>query len=439
MTNPILERWGSLGVRRGEAAIFGTNGAVLRTWGGIEDEAMRFEDFFAGGGGVVALQMGNHPSFPALVLACLRVGRAVCLFDASLAEADRSRAELRLGVGLRVTAGDGELTFEHSEARTVAADPGVCLFKLTSGTTAGPEPVGFSARQLVADCDQVCETMGIGAEDRNYGVIAFTHSFGFSNLVTPLLCRGVPLVVADDVLPRAIAGGIAGSRATVLPAVPAMFRGLLAAPDLAESLRLCISAGAPLEASLAAGFHARFGRKLHSFYGASECGGICYDRSAEPVEESGFVGTPLDGVELFLGAGGRPVVRSAAVGGSGGEFSPTDLLERCNGGFRIVGRESDWINVAGRKVNPLEIERVLLAFPGVLEVAVCGVEDARRGQEVCALVAADVVPDAEALRRHCAAEMVSWKVPRRFAFAETIPRTPRGKVSRPAIAREFFR
>ncbi|MEI6492897.1 MAG: fatty acid--CoA ligase family protein [Verrucomicrobiota bacterium] len=414
----------------------------MRTWTGIEEEASEFERRFSGTPGGVALQTGNHVSFPALVLASLRAGKVVSLFDADIFGEARSRLEARLGVTLRVSARKGELGFDDcAEPDRKEAGTGICLYKLTSGTTALPQTIGFTAEQLVADCDQVCTTMGIRAGDLNYGVIAFTHSYGFSNLVTPLLCRGVPLVAADDPLPRAIEGGLASTRASVFPAVPALFRGLLSADSLPENLRLCISAGAVLDPVLGREFHGKFGRKIHAFYGASECGGICYDGSEEINESHGFVGLPLQGVAVEIPDGTEPakiLIRSLAVASSAtnvnGGFQPADLLVRDCGGFRIVGRESDLINVAGRKVNPVEIEQVIALFPGVLESAVCGAEDPARGQEIFALVAARNTPDAVLLRRHCAAHLSSWKVPRRFRFVSEIPRNARGKISRAEIA-----
>jgi acyl-coenzyme A synthetase/AMP-(fatty) acid ligase len=390
----------------------------------------------------VAIQTGNHASFPALVLACLRTGRLASLFDADLFGETRSRIEGQLGITLRVAATDGELSFEDcGEPGREEAESGICLHKLTSGTTALPQAIGFTAEQLAADCDQVCTTMGIGAGDLNYGIIAFTHSYGFSNLVTPLLCRGVTLVAADDPLPRAIETGLKSTGATVLPAVPALFRGLLSAVSLPESLRLCISAGAPLDPVLGRNFHEKFGRKIHAFYGASECGGICYDASVEINETPGFVGLPLQGVEAEIPGGNgaaKIVVRSPAIANTArnvdGGFQPSDLLVRDRNGFRIVGRESDFINVAGRKVNPLEIEEVIASFPGVEEAAVCGTEDPARGQEIFALVAAQIAPDTFLLRQHCSAHLASWKVPRRFRFVQELPRNTRGKLSRTEIA-----
>lgn len=444
MSNPILERWAEVLAAGGGRAVLSPSGEVLRTWSDLEEEARGFESRLAGEKGGVALQTGNHPAFPALFLACLRAGRPAGLFDVGFSGEARPRLERQLGISTRVIFSGGKIVFEKGDGSCPGQPEQAVLFKLTSGTTSLPQSIGFTPEQLLADCDQVCGTMGIRAGDLNYGVIALTHSYGFSNLVTPLLCRGIPLVVASDPLPRALESGLRATGATVLPAVPAMFRGLLQAASLPASLRLCISAGAPLEPALAREFQERFGRKIHTFYGASECGGICYDASEEMVDLPGFVGTPLRGVEVGLAEsseGVKSTVRSRAVGlgmaGPSGGFQPSDLLVRANGGFRIVGRESDGINVAGKKVNPAEIEQAISQFPGVREVVVCGVENAARCQEIGALVAGEGL-DISLLRRHCAGLMAGWKIPRRFVFAPEIPRNARGKISRPEIAKMFF-
>ncbi|MFZ4776492.1 MAG: class I adenylate-forming enzyme family protein [Terrimicrobiaceae bacterium] len=448
MPNKILNRWAEvLSVSEGNA-VFSTSGEVLRTWNDMETEARDLQTKMSGCRGAVALQTGNQASFPALVLACLRAGRPVVLFDAGLSGEMRRRMEAQLGVTLRVTVLDGQLCFEElagAAGKPAEVGSNVCFYKLTSGTTSLPRAIGFTAEQLVADCDQVCASMGIRKDDLNYGIVAFTHSYGFSNLITPLLCRGVPLVVAGDPLPRAMESGLAVTGATVLAAVPAMFRGLLSADSLPPTLRLCISAGAPLDPALARSFFERFGQKIHTFYGASECGGICYDASDGIDEIPGFVGTALQGVTIEIPVrqqGAKILVRSKAIGeemcNSEGGYEPSDLLIRERGGYRIVGRESDLINVAGRKVNPQEIEQALARFPEVTDVVVCGADDSARGQEVCALVSADVPPDILSLRRHCAGLMASWKVPRRFAFVREIPRNARGKISREEIAKSYF-
>ncbi|HBL30494.1 MAG TPA: long-chain fatty acid--CoA ligase, partial [Acidobacteria bacterium] len=67
-------------------------------------------------------------------------------------------------------------------------------------------------------------------------------------------------------------------------------------PRRPAALRLVLTAGALLGAATAARFREAFGLPVHVFYGASECGGICYDRTGDAAER-GTVGTPVDGVQ----------------------------------------------------------------------------------------------------------------------------------------------
>ena len=115
---------------------------------------------------------------------------------------------------------------------------------------------------------------------------------------------------------HAIADEVARWRPTVFPTVPALLRALAVSevkPEMLASLRTVISAGAPLAAEVAVAFHARFGRKVHSFYGSSETGGITYDRTGDAALTGRSVGTSLPGVRLMLGRGGRFTVDGAAV------------------------------------------------------------------------------------------------------------------------------
>src|SRR5208283_1942945 len=98
--------------------------------------------------------------------------------------------------------------------------------------------------------------MGIASSDLNFGVIPFSHSYGFSNLITPLLCRGVPLVAGEDRMPRAILNDLARTGATVFPGMPVFYQSFAEMENIPEMprLRLCISAGAPLTRATAEKF-----------------------------------------------------------------------------------------------------------------------------------------------------------------------------------------
>jgi acyl-coenzyme A synthetase/AMP-(fatty) acid ligase len=227
-------------------------------------------------------------------------------------------------------------------------------------------------------------------------------------------------------------------------------RAGLAVEELPK-LRLCISAGAPLSTSVAKKFQDRFRLAVHSFYGASECGGICYDREAKN-EIDGFVGEPMKDVDLEIveptAEASQVRVSSAAVGDGyfpepdpeklgNGIFVPDDLLRRYDSGFKIVGRISDLINVAGKKLNPAVIEAVLLRFPGVRQAVAFGRESALRNEEIAACVATDVDPSETDLIEFCRRELTAWQVPKRIFIIDAIPVNERGKISRRELARRF--
>lgn len=453
-SNPILCRWRQVvSERPADPALLAPDGAVLRTFAEMDCEADQWTGLLASAdasGGTVALQLGQIPEWPVVLLAAWRLGRTVVLADPELTGERRERMEALCGVTLRIRKSTSGPTF-HPLKRSAVSWPSAAphLLKLTSGTSGEVRAIRFTAAQLLADCESVCDTMGIRGDDRNYGVISFAHSYGFSNLITPLVCRGVSLVVADDLIPRAVLEGLEKSRATVFPAVPALFRSLAGFSPPPMPLRLCLSAGAPLPVGVAHDFWTRWGRKVHSFYGSSECGGICYDSGADPKPPAGFVGRPMKGVRISRRAGDDPglvEVRSAAVGEgyhpaaaddalNNGVFRPADLLTDTGAGYVITGRLLGAINVAGRKVHPHEIERVLLRCPGVREVAVVGVPAAARGEEVAACVAGEV--SVESLRIHCGRQLPSWQVPRRWKIVEALPVNARGKTSRDAVLALF--
>jgi acyl-CoA synthetase (AMP-forming)/AMP-acid ligase II len=327
------------------------------------------------------------------------------------------------------------------------------LLKLTSGTTAAPRAIRFRSEQLLADCIQICDTMGIGGDDVNFGVIPLSHSYGFSNLVTPLLVRGVAMVLSRDRMPRAVLDDLARTGATVFPGMPVFYQAFceMENPPALPKLRLCISAGAPLPLEVARKFREKFQYSIHSFYGSSECGGICYDREAR-LEEAGFVGSSMDGVKIEMlepnVAASRIRIQSAAAGDGyfpepdteklgGGFFAPDDLLSRSGDGFRIVGRVSDVINVAGKKVNPAEVEAELLRFDGVRAAVVFGRESVLRNEEVSACVAASGNVRENDLLEFCRQRLSGWQVPKRIFFVDEIPVNERGKISRRELAQRF--
>ena len=102
----------------------------------------------------------------------------------------------------------------------------------------------------------------------------------------------------------------------------------------------------------------------------------------------------------------------------------------------LAGRVSDFINVAGRKLNPAEVESCLRKIAGVRDVMVFGVPSASRGEEPVACVVGEV--NADDLKRHCQTVLASWQTPRDFWIVEALPFNERGKRNRRALADAYL-
>src|SRR5881394_3613402 len=316
----LLQRWEAILAQKGdEPAIFNTRGQVDRTFRGIDERARGFEpkiDKFADGS-VIAVQIGNQEGAPSIFIACLRRGVVVLPLEQSISDQQRDAAlKVCRVTGIIEKAGTVRL-IDNERPNWRGKNPS--LLKLTSGTTAVPRAIRFGSEQLLADCDQICDTMGISDVDLNFGVIPISHSYGFSNLLTPLIARGVPMVLSRERMPRAVLLDLARTDATVFPGMPLFYQAFCEmenGPALPK-LRLCISAGAPLPIRVTRQFQEKFQMPIHSFYGASECGGICYDRDASRVIE-GFVGRSMKGIDLEIidpsALSSQVRVHSAAVG-----------------------------------------------------------------------------------------------------------------------------
>src|SRR5207237_1652878 len=108
-----------------------------------------------------------------------------------------------------------------------------------------------------------------------------------------------------------------------------------------------------------------------------------------------------------------------------GFFLPDDLLTKAGNGFRIVGRVSDLINVAGKKVHPAEVEAHLLRFAGVRQAVVFGRASVLRNEEVAACVVASPGVSEAQLLEFCRRELSGWQVPQRVFIVDVISVTVR--------------
>jgi len=324
---------------------------------------------------------------------------------------------------------------------TTSVPAQVVHLKTTSATSGASRLVAFTAPQLIADAENIVATMGLRQDWPNLGAISLAHSYGFSNLVLPLLLHGIPLILLESGLPESLRRAAELDRFT-LAAVPALWQTWLEAHAIPPNIRLAISAGAPLPLPLEQSVFAKYGLKIHNFYGSTECGGIAFDSTSAPRTDAALAGAPLNNVRVSVGQDGCLEVRGSAVGEclwpapgpnlDRGVFRTSDLGEISNGLIFLRGRASDQINIAGRKVLPEAIESVLAQHPQVRACVAFGVPspEAPRGEIIVACVAAAPGLSGDSLKQFALAKLPAWQVPREWWFVEKLGANGRGKISR---------
>lgn len=414
-------------------------------------------------GSVVGLAAPSGPAFLAGLLALRRAGCTVLLLDESAPPDDRARVLAAIGaravLDCRMDAGMRTLTarvdaLSTQDTTELPVPSNIAVIKMTSGSTGTPRGVAVTTDALLADEDALARTMGLQARDRLVATLPMSHRYGFTSLALPALVRGLQLVVPADAGPLAPLAIAAPCEATVFPTVPAYLQAVLRLtqpPPWPRSIRLSVTAGAPLSPSTAVQFRQWSGRPVHVFYGSSECGGICFDREGG-AGERGTVGTPVEGVTISLlpvddGPEGAGIVsvESPGVGETyvptpdarleGGRFQTADLAAWRGGELELLRRADRVINVRGFKVDPVEVERVLAALPGVLDVIVTGAPGPDGpGTMLRAVVACHAgTLDAATVTAWCRPRLSDHKVPRSIVLVPELPRTARGKIDRVAL------
>ena len=412
---------------------------------------------------------GNRASVVPLWLACRSMGLAVMPVDAGTTPTEIASLARKFGAVMAVVPQHmaASANFESGQAfiddlsivSIPASQPkpglyrGAAALKLTSGSTGLPKATFTTERHLVLDTEQIVEAMDVGPEDCQLASIPLSHAYGISNLLVPLLILGTPMVLRDGFVPHQFAADARTCNVRVFPGVPFMFDHFvthLPAVAWPPTVRRLISAGARLEPATAARFHQLFGVKIHSFYGTSETGGISYDDSTD-IHPEPTVGRALPRVRITLrpeegapAGGGRVHVSGGAVSagyageqpaaeGFTGEGFLTGDFGRYDkpGHLVLTGRVSSFINIAGRKVQPEEVEHVLRSMPGISDVRVLGAHDSSRGQQVVAcLVGPGLDLGVLAVRQFCASRLAPHKIPRAIVRLDRIPLTERGKTDR---------
>ncbi len=326
----------------------------------------------------------------------------------------------------------------------------------TSGTTGRPKGAMLSHGNLlhnVESCRIVLETVDL---DRVAVLLPLFHSYMITvGMFLPLLVGGTMVLVKSLNQPRQILQEFRARQATILPAIPQLYRTLTASPmPIKLPFRICISGSAPLPMQVLKDFEARFGIPLIEGYGLSEASPVVAKNPIHGVRKAGSIGLPVPHVEMsiqdesgnllgvneigeicvrggnvMLGYWNKPEETAKAI--RNGWLLTGDVGYRDAGGYYyITDRKKDMLIVNGINVYPREIEEIIYQFPGVKEAAVIGVPDIHKGEQPMAFVAAGdgQTIEEKALLQFVRSRLADYKVPKHVVFMPALPRNAAGKI-----------
>jgi long-chain acyl-CoA synthetase len=429
-----------------------------------------------------------HPQTKAPKLAyLLRDTEAAAIIAHASTAASFSRAVAEAGAGLRLlvlaghasgevptgvnTLGFDEATAGQDRVRDQGSiDLDLAAIIYTSGTTGQPKGVMLSHRNMVSATRSVSGYLPLVEDDVIACALPMCFSYG---LYQPLLAAhagATVLIESGFTFPMRVLEDIQRERATVLPAVPAVYATLLGLPNLERfdlsRLRLMTNAAAALPVATLQEITRRFPAvRFYSMYGQTECKRITYLDPEQVSQRPASVGRGMPNQELFLSDGAGQLVRAQAGQASGelvvrgshvmmgywrkpdetalklrdgvypGEkvLHTGDLFRTDSDGYLyFVARQDDIIKSRGEKVSPREVEDVLHELPGVVLAAVIGIPDPLLGEAVKAFIVA--APDAHLVEKevmkHCLARLENYMVPKVVSFVPALPMTNSGKVNK---------
>jgi long-chain acyl-CoA synthetase len=439
--------------------------------------ARRLADLGVGPGDVVAVVLPNRVELLVTMYASWLLGAALTPVNPALTEDEVAYQLADAGAKLAVVdetssalvraipvvdvdtvlAGP-DVDSRETQARPRGQNVDLALLIYTSGTTGRPKGVQLDHANLSAMTTALTKEFRFTAADHALLVLPLFHVNAIMlSVVAPLAAGG-----ATTLLPRFNAhtfwGSVESEHATYFSAVPAIYVMLSTLPaDVApdtSALRFVVCGAAPMPPSAIADFETRYRVPLIEGYGLSESTVAITVNPLDGPHKAGTVGRPLPGIEVAIvdndgrpvpdGRDGEVVARGATVM-RGYLNKPAETATALQDGWLhtgdvghldedgylvLVDRKKELIIRGGENISPSEVEAVLAAHPGVLEVAVVGRPDAVMGEEPVAFVVvhAEAQLNAEELLSQARNVLAKFKVPREVRFLDALPRNAIGKV-----------
>ena len=344
----------------------------------------------------------------------------------------------------------------------------VAVLQYTGGTTGVAKGAVLLHRNLIANVlqseawnDPVMKQIPAGEQSTGVCALPLYHIFAFTvNMMLSLRNGGKTILIPNPRDLPAVLKELSKHKFHSFPAVNTLFNGLANHPDFNtvdwSHLKVSVGGGMAVQSAVAKLWLEKTGCPICEGYGLSETSPSATCNPVTSKEFTGTIGLPIpstyiailddDGREVPLGQPGEIAIKgpqvmagywqrpdeTAKVMTEGGYFKSGDIGIMDERGYtKIVDRKKDMILVSGFNVYPNEIEDVVAAMPGVLEVAAVGLPDEKMGEAVkLVIVKKDPGLTEDAVRQFCHDNLTGYKRPRIIEFRGELPKTPVGKVLR---------
>jgi acyl-CoA synthetase (AMP-forming)/AMP-acid ligase II/acyl carrier protein len=341
-------------------------------------------------------------------------------------------------------------------------DPETPIFILhTSGTTAQPNLVPFSHRNMLAATERVSTWFGLTPADRCLNVSPVYYAHGLMTTVLPPILTGGSVAFPANATNVDPAEWLGDLNPTWYSAGPTLHLAMLeklqqrAETRMSHRLRFISSAGAPIPKEVREPLEGVLGIPILEHYGSSETAQIAANRPAPGLSKPGTVGIPWPDIVTIVGDDGQTLPHGERgdilIGGpsvtagylnapelnravfADGWYRTGDIGSLDVDGFLTLhGRKKELINRGGEKIAPVEIDQALMRHPAVAQAAAFAVPHPRLGEDVAAAVVLNpgvkVSPDE--LREFVGAHLATFKIPRRITIVDQLPKGISGKVQR---------
>jgi len=350
----------------------------------------------------------------------------------------------------------------------VPVDPeAACMILFTSGTTGRAKGAVITNGMVQWNAINTRLHLGISPDDHTLNFAPLFHTGGWNVLLTPFLYSGASVTVVEKFEAPVLLQAFAEEKVTILFGVPTMLRLWADCAGFEESdlssIRFAIVGGEAMPVPLIETYHNK-GIPIRQGYGLTEVGPNCFSlHQDDAIRKVGSIGRPNfyirtrivdeQGKEVPPGEVGElwlagPVVtpgywnnaEATAESLTDGWFHTGDLVRRdAENYYYVVDRKKNMFISGAENVYPAEIEAFLRTHPGVKEVAVVGVPDARWGEVGAAFVVRKPEHEltGDELRGYCQGNLARYKIPKHFFFLDSLPVGDTGKIQTSELKEKF--